>query len=196
MIEFFERIDTQVFLFLNAINNPFWDNVMWMISDTLVWLPLYLLCLFFVFKRFRWKGLITFVALILLILIADQGSVHLFKNIFQRLRPCHQPEIADLVHTVNGKCGGKFGFVSSHAANTFAFAMFMSLFFKSMAFTPGIFIWAAMVSYSRIYLGVHYPFDIIGGAFWGMITGYIMFEVHQWVQLRYFQKKSPVKGSG
>ncbi len=191
MIEFLNRIDTQLFLFLNGLNNPFWDNIMWHVSITISWIPLYAVILFYIFRQLKWRGFITFFILILLVLIADQGSVHLFKNVFHRLRPCHQAEISGLVHLVNGKCGGQYGFVSSHAANTFAFAMFVSLFFKRRFFSIVIFIWAGFVSYSRIYLGVHFPLDIIIGAMFGIVLGYTIFRFHQFVFSMYTKRKKP-----
>jgi undecaprenyl-diphosphatase len=192
MIESINHIDTQLFLFLNGKNSPFWDIVMWYVSGTLFWLPLYLIIFFFIFKRLKWQGLITIFFLLLLILVSDQGSVHIFKNVFQRLRPCHQPEIANLVHLVSGKCGGQYGFISSHAANTFAFAMFISLFFKNLKFSIFIFIWAAFVSYSRIYLGVHYPFDVLVGALYGMFAAYLIFLSHQYILEKYSKRKKPI----
>jgi len=152
---------------------------MWWTSATITWVPLYLVVLYFVFKQLKWKGLLTLLFLILVVVIADQGSVHLFKNVFQRLRPCHNLQIADFVHTINGKCGGKFGFVSSHATNTFAFATFSSFFFKLQKYSYFIFFWAAFVSYSRIYLGVHFPGDILGGAILGYAIGLSLFKLYQ-----------------
>ena len=192
MLEFLNYIDTELFLFLNGMHSPFWDNIMWQISRTYIWLPLYALMLFFIFKRMQSKGFVTFFILIILVLVADQGSVHLFKNVFQRLRPCHEAHLADLVHIVNGKCGGQYGFVSSHAANTFAFASFIFLFFKNTHFRFFLFAWAALVSYSRIYLGVHYPFDVLGGAVWGFISAYLIFQLHQMILNKLESTKKPV----
>jgi undecaprenyl-diphosphatase len=191
MFEFFKQLDTHLFLYLNGFNSPFWDKLMWQISGTIIWVPVYAIILFFIYKKLRWNGFISFFILLLIILVADQGSVHLFKNVFQRLRPCHQPEISNLVHLVNGKCGGQYGFVSSHAANTFAFAMFVYHFFNNTFVSIFIFTWAFIVSYSRIYLGVHYPFDIICGALYGMLVGYAFFLFHQFVIQKYTIRKKP-----
>ena len=109
-----------------------------------------------------------------MIVVSDQLSVHAFKNVFQRLRPCHEPELEGLVHLVKNKCGGDFGFVSSHAVNHFAMAIFFSVIFykKIKYFIPLIMLWAAFISYSRIYLGVHYPGDVICGGLTGAAIGF------------------------
>ncbi|MHC1702910.1 MAG: phosphatase PAP2 family protein [Tenuifilaceae bacterium] len=170
MIETLLNLDTQLFLFLNGLNSPFWDPVMVFASGKLTWLPFYLLLIFFIARKHGWKTLWWLVAIALVIVAADQISVGLFKNVFQRLRPCHTPDLNGLVHLV-GKCGGKFGFVSSHAANTFGVAVFLSLLFKNKWATLGLIFWAAFVSYSRIYLGVHFPGDILCGALLGAGIG-------------------------
>jgi len=190
MIDFLIEIDKKWLLFLNGFNSPFWDTIMWYISGTKTWIPLYAVILFFVFKQLKWRGFIALFFFILLIVLSDQISVRLFKNVFERLRPCHDPVIGHLVHLVNNKCGGQFGFVSSHAANTFALAMFSSLFFRNKAVTISIFVWAAIVSYSRIYLGVHYPFDVMGGAILGVVIGIITFRLYLLSQ-KYIKKKEP-----
>ena len=98
-----------------------------------------------------------------------------FKNNFERLRPCHEASLADIIHTVRDKCGGHYGFISSHASNSFALAVFLSGFIRRRYryFPLFILIWASVVSYSRIYLGVHYPFDVIVGAIFGSLLGYL-----------------------
>jgi undecaprenyl-diphosphatase len=125
---------------------------------------------------------LLFIALV--VTLADQISVHAFKEVFQRLRPCHNPELQDIVHLVNNKCGGQYGFVSSHAANTFAVAFFLKKLFAQKQFSIFIIFWAAIVSYSRIYLGVHFPLDVIGGAVLGTLIGIMVFYLY-----RYTSKK-------
>ena len=178
MLETLLKLDTELFLYLNSINSAFWDTIMWNISATKTWIPLYIIVLFFVFKQQKWKGFITFLFMVLVVVVADQSSVQLFKNTFQRLRPCHNEAILNLVHIVNNKCGGLYGFVSSHATNTFAFAVFTSLFFNKKWISYSLIFWAIIVSYSRIYLGVHYPLDVLGGAVLGLIIGILIFKLY------------------
>lgn len=182
MLEFLNNLDTQLFLFFNSFNSPVWDKIMWWISGSKSWIPMYLIIIAYIIYKFRWKAVITLVFIALVVTLADQISVKAFKEVFQRLRPSHNPALEDLIHLVKNKKGGKFGFVSSHAANTFAVAFFLSLLFKYRYFSIFIFIWAAVVSYSRIYLGVHYPFDILGGAILGSIIGWSVYLLHQFSQ--------------
>jgi undecaprenyl-diphosphatase len=137
-------------------------------------------------------------ALILLALcvaLTDQIASHLIKNWVQRLRPSHEPSLSGLVHLVNGYRGGKFGFVSSHAANSFGIALF--LFFLLRKSLPQIgyilFPWAIAVSYSRIYLGVHYPADILGGALIGLLTGWGLYSLFHWVEQKNWSSDKALK---
>lgn len=188
MFELLNQLDTRLFLFLNSYHNPFFDDVMHLISATYTWLPLYALLIFFIIKKQRWLGLSAILFLILLVVAADQGSVLLFKNTVQRLRPCHNPNIVSLVHLVNNECGGQYGFISSHAANTFGLAIFTILFFKNKVFTSIILIWATIVSYSRIYLGVHYPLDVFAGVLYGVFIGFVSFKSYLVFNLRILKK--------
>jgi len=171
ILTFLNNIDTQLFLFLNKIHSPFFDVVFEWISGRYSWIPLYALLVVFLLIKFKQRLLLITPFIVLLIVMSDQTSVHLFKNVFMRLRPCHNPDISNLVHIVNDHCGGQYGFVSSHATNTFALAFFVgSILKKHMSWLlPSLLVWAAIVSYSRIYLGVHYPADVLCGALLGII---------------------------
>src|SRR5690606_11739457 len=150
------------------------------VSEMLSWLPLYAFLLFVPQRRWGWQGLaIAVPALALTVLLSDKGSVLLFKENFQRLRACHVPELQQYVHLIDGHCGGRYGFVSSHASNHFAIAVFMSgiLGGRPKWAAPLLLLWAAWVSYSRIYLGVHYPGDVIVGALYGALVGWIFFVI-------------------
>ena len=167
-------LDHQLFLFLNGLHVGWLDPVMTFISSEMGWIPFYAVLLFFVFYKYHWKGLWVLLGVIVVITLSDQISASVFKPIFHRLRPCYDPLIEDLVHLPNGKPGGHYGFISSHAANTFALASFIYMTMKKHYSKIGwlMFIWAAVVSYSRIYMGVHFPGDIICGAAVGMILGF------------------------
>lgn len=174
MIDFLIELDKKAFLFLNSLHNPFFDKIMWHISGKIEWVPLYLIILYYMIKTYRLKSIYFIVIIVLLITLTDQLSVILFKNTIKRLRPCHEPSIMNLVHVVNNHCGGMYGFISNHASNSFALAMYISSLFNKKIFKVLIFIWAIIVAYSRIYLGVHYPGDVIGGAIFGMLLAYLL----------------------
>lgn len=173
-------LDKSLFLLINGAHAPWADNLMGWLSNMLLWLPLYLFFLWLIQRRHAWKGLAWAVPVIaLMIFCSDSGSVMFFKNTVQRLRPCHDPDLAGMVHLVNNYCGGQFGFVSSHAANHFAIAAFMIAVLwrdpRWSAFAlPG---WAGTIAYSRVYLGVHFPGDVIVGGLYGSLIGWIFFLI-------------------
>jgi len=175
------QLDTQIFLAINGWYNEVWDGIMWWISGKTTWWPFYLLLLSYLGWKRRWQLLPMVLFIVLVITLADQTSVHLFKNVFERLRPCHEPELEGLVHLVNNKCGGQYGFISSHAANTFGVAVLTLLWIRKGWFTALMLIWASLVAYSRVYLGVHYPGDVLGGAIWGAGCGTLIYLIFRWV---------------
>jgi undecaprenyl-diphosphatase len=173
-----ERIDQQLFLFLNSIHSPFWDQVMYIISAKVTWIPLYFAILTALGFRYKRKLLVIILMAIIAITLSDQLSV-LIKNGFQRPRPCHEPSLDGLVHIVKGQCGGLYGFISSHASNSFMVALLSLLLIKRRWFSYSMIIWAAVVSYSRIYLGVHYPGDVICGAIFGGVVGWGIYLLYK-----------------
>lgn len=190
MIEVLNSLDTALFLFLNNFHAPWADPIMVITSGRLTWIPLYLITLIYIFYKYRLRGFLLFSFIVLSIAIADRTSVELFKNVFERLRPSHNDSISNLIHLVNGYRGGSYGFVSSHAANTFAFAAITSLLFKTKWYSWVIFSWATFVSYSRIYLGVHYPGDILGGALLGVLSGFASYYLYGVVVQKWFNTPS------
>ena len=187
MLEFLLNLDSEVFIFLNGLHNSFFDTVMYWVSDKYFWVPFYG---FLVYLLYRHYGLKKAAILTLLIIItfglANTLSVEAFKNVFQRPRPCDNPDFDGLIHLVNDHCGGKWGFVSSHASNVFGLAT-MVFFFLSKRIKYigiGIFLWAGLISYSRIYLGVHYPLDIIGGGILGVSIGLLVFGISKKLGLK------------
>jgi len=185
MLEKIDAIDTSLFLWLNGHHSPVWDNIMWFISGKLQWVPLYLILIGYLIYKYKASSIYIIIAIAIAVTMADQLSVKAFKEVFQRLRPSNNPEISNLVHVVNNYRGGLYGFVSNHAANTFALAGFLSFLFKNRIFTFSIFIWALIVSYSRIYLGVHYPCDVLCGAFLGLLCGWLVYITYVFIHKKY-----------
>ncbi|NQU53794.1 MAG: phosphatase PAP2 family protein [Bacteroidetes bacterium] len=183
------ELDKELFLFLNSFYNDFWDTIMLMVTRKETWLPLYLVIIFYVIKNYRSKSLMILFFMALTVLASDQISV-LIKETVQRLRPVHEPTIEHLVHNVFRK-GGLYGFVSSHAANMFAIFVFTSKIFKNKTYYFLLLFWAVIVSYSRIYIGVHYPLDVLGGAVLGWLLGVTMYKLLMFVENHFFIARSP-----
>jgi len=181
--------DRDLFLFFNGFHNDYWDTIMLMITRKETWLPFYLVIIYYFIKNYRKKTWLIMLLLIITIVASDQISV-LIKETVQRLRPVHEPDLETLAHNVLRK-GGLYGFVSSHAANTFAIFVFTSKIFKNRWYGFLLFVWAVVVSYSRIYSWVHYPLDIIGGAVIGWGTGYAFFRVLLFIEQHFFLTSQP-----
>ena len=182
------ELDHQLFLWLNNLGNVSWDWLWLLITDKWTAIPLYALLLFLIFKKFGWKpSLITVVFITLLITATDQlGNV--FKDGFERLRPCRQEGVMEYARFVAVRCGS-YGFFSAHAANSMGVAVFLGLLFRKVI--PKMILWlvgwALLVAYSRVYLGVHYPGDIIVGMLIGALLGFVFYKLHEWVQLQIFK---------
>ena len=189
------KLDTQIFLAINGWHSETWDGIMWWISGKTTWWPFYLLLLAFMAWKLKWQLVPILLFIILVITLADQTSVHLFKNVFLRLSPCHEPSLDGLVHLVNNKCGGQYGFISSHAANSFAVAFLVLLWIKKRWFTALMLSWALLVAYSRVYLGVHYPGDVLAGGIWGAGCGTVLFLLSRWILSKLPENWWIVRGS-
>lgn len=151
------------------------DQPMFYISTEWLWFPLYILFVYLMIKKMKTKAWLPIVAVIIAVILSDQVSTVIKKKV-QRYRPTHDLVLAGKVHTVNNYRGGNYGFVSSHASNTFCVALFVSLILKTSTLaTFLLFFWAILVSYSRIYLGVHFPLDITFGAILGMNIAFLTF---------------------
>lgn len=183
------EIDKDLFLYLNSLHNSFWDTIMLMVTRKETWIPFFAIILFYIIKNYKIKALPIVVFMALAILLSDQLSVLLKDNI-QRFRPVHEPVIGPLVHNVLRK-GSLYGFVSSHAANGFAVFAFTTSIFKNRNYWFLLLFWAILFSYSRIYSGVHYPLDILGGAVLGWIIGIGCFKLLTIIENRYFNERQP-----
>lgn len=179
-------IDSRLFLFLNGLHTDWMDAVMIRITNMWVWLPLYLFLIYLVVRQYGKRCWWVFLAVGLVVLCSDQLASHVCKPLFHRLRPCYNVDFQHLIYLPKGLAGGKYGFVSSHAANTFAVAAFLTSVLLN--YRPWIaimlYLWAFISSYSRIYIGFHYPGDIIAGAVLGALVGLIFWKIFQIVQQR------------
>lgn len=185
-METISNIDTDLFLFLNGLHTVWLDKAMIAITQMWVWAPLYLLLIYWTVKQYGKRCWWIFLTIGIVVLCSDQLSAHVCKPLFQRLRPCYNPNFQDLIHLPKGMAGGRYGFVSSHAANTFAVAAFLTAALHKNYKWIGIvlYIWAFISSYSRIYLGFHYPGDILCGALLGILIGLILWKVFQLIVVR------------
>ena len=180
------EIDSDLFLFLNGLHADGLDGVMIAITNMWVWLPLYLLLIYWTVRQYGKRCWWVFLAVVVVVLCSDQLASHVCKPLFQRLRPCYNIDFQDLIYLPNGKAGGKYGFVSSHAANTFSVATFLTAALtKYRPWTAIVlFLWAFLSSYSRIYIGFHYPGDIIAGAVLGVLVGMVVWKLFQVIIVR------------
>lgn len=182
------ELDRRLLVWLNSFHADWLDPVMYYTSQTLFWLPLYVFLLWLMIKDFKKEWWVPLIGIAVTILIADQITASIMKPYFARLRPSQEPALQGMIHLVkdhNGETymGGLYGFASSHAANTFATATFYTLLFRNRhRWIPLLFVWAAGMTYTRIYLGVHYPGDILVGGIVGVTGAFIGFVAFRWVK--------------
>jgi undecaprenyl-diphosphatase len=172
--------ERNIFLMLNGGHSPFGDQFFWLFSGKIVWIPLVavFIAVLFYNKNRRKESLLILLATVLVIAFCDQFASGLCKPFFHRFRPTHHPEFMNEVQTVFNYRGGRYGFISSHAANAFGFFTLTALIFRYKIYTFAIFLWAVINAYSRIYLGVHFISDIIAGILAGAFFGWLVYRIY------------------
>ncbi len=185
MIDSLIQWDKRLLLALNEDGGVFWDNFFWVMSGKLTWVPLYLFIIWLIHRRYGKMYTLWAVVFMAFGVIAADQIANIFKHGIQKFRPTHNEDIMALVHTVRGYRGGLYGTVSAHAATVFTVTTFSSGVIRSWVFTALMVLWALVVSYSRIYLGVHFPADILFGTIDGVGMGMIMLVFFRWCERRY-----------
>ena len=180
-------LDKELLLKWNGSDSLFWDGFMWITTNTLTWIPLAIALLYIIIKNNKIKeALLAIVMIALVVTIADQIASGFCKPFFARFRPTQDPDIMYQVDIVNGYRAGRYGFMSSHAANSFGLALFMALLIRSWSLTFILFTWATLHAYSRIYLGVHYPGDILFGTLVGLTSGGGIYLLYKYLMAKFF----------
>lgn len=189
-------MDKEIFLALNSYHNAWLDQLIMFLSTTTAWIPLYLFLLYLIVRNFRKETWLVLVAIAITIVLADQITSTIMKPFFARLRPSYEPGLEGMVNIVNHYRGGKYGFASSHAANTFGIATLMWFLLKG--YRPWIallFLWALLVGYTRVYLGVHYPGDILVGEFVGFLCGLAVYFLFRYLK-NFLDKRNALSSGG
>jgi undecaprenyl-diphosphatase len=185
MLERILDIERDAFLWLNGGHTPFWDSFMWLYSGKTVWIPAAALILFMLFYRKNPKeSLLILLFLALALTLCDQFASSVCKPLFTRLRPTQHPDFMNVVQTVYNYRGGKYGFISGHAANAFGFATFTLLLLRDRWYACAILLWAVIMCYSRIYLGVHFISDIVPGMIAGALFGFLCYRLYLLVRTK------------
>lgn len=189
MIEWLEHLDQQILIAINGLHSPALDDIMWYISSKFLWFPFYIFLFVLVYIKFSLRKAILFTLFgFAAVGLADFLATFVFKEMIARYRPSHNLEIGNLLHFYEFKPdeyykGGLYGFVSGHATNSFVIAMMFiqRLRFKYKWVTSTLLIWALLVCFSRMYLGVHYLSDIIGGAILGSLIAFIFYRIYSYI---------------
>ena len=184
MLQTLNKLDTDLFLWLNSHYTPWLDPLMIWVTERNTWIPFYILLVGWSIYRFRKQAIWLLLTIIAAVALGDQIASSIIKPLTHRLRPCHTPALQKLIHPVM-ECGGQYSFVSSHAATTFALATSLWLLLgKQYSWIKWTFLWAAIVSYSRIYVAAHYPLDVLAGAGVGIVSAMFCVLIYRKLQTR------------
>lgn len=189
MIEQLLEYDTKLFLFLNNLGLPTWDPIWLAITHEVTFVPLYAILLFLLYRKFGLKSLLIFVLIIALMITFTDQITNVFKRGFERPRPCGEAQLIDQMRFIAIRCG-KYGFFSGHASNSMAAAVFAGLmlrpYYKNLIFI--LLFWSALVAYSRIYVGVHYPLDSVCGLTFGAVSGFMFYKLAKYLLVSFIKK--------
>jgi membrane-associated phospholipid phosphatase len=190
MIEVLKSIDIEVLVTINRqCENTVLDFLCPIFREKLTWIPLYFLVLLFLIKIEKWHAIVWVIAALFAVSLSDQLGL-MIKNLVQRPRPCQAPLVVGLIHLKVASCSQHFSFISNHAANHFAQAILYSSIFKNRWVTTSFLIWAIVVSISQIYVGVHYPLDVMVGALIGIVIGFVSYYLGRAGIVFFMQNKS------
>lgn len=185
MVDQLLQLDRELLIYLNSFGNENWDGFWLFLTKQINWLPVFVLFGYLIFKNLGWRHMVMIlICMAFLIALTDQ-TTNFFKNGFERLRPCNEPALDNLIREVQTR--KSFSFISGHASNSMAAATFLFLILKPYVRYIGfIFLWPLIFAYSRIYLGLHYPGDILCGYIWGILMATLMWQIYKFARHKYF----------
>lgn len=185
MLEKIQELDTRLLVYLNGLGSENYDKLWLIITDQLYWTPFFLFLFFLIYKKIGGKQTLYVLLFIAILIAFTDQTTNLFKHTFERLRPCNNPDLKSVIRIVQVR--NSYSFFSGHAANTMAVSTFLFLIlrdrFKYLGF---LFLWPLIFAYSRIYLGLHYPGDILTGYFFGVLFGSLLYLVYRKLKPQYF----------
>ena len=187
MLEEIIKYDKELFLMLNNLGNSTFDGFWLFVTNKFSSIPVYFLLIFLSYQFIGLKKTGVLIVAAVLMIVVTNGLGDFFKYGVQRLRPCHDPDINEMLRLVKKSCGGKYGYFSAHAGNTMAVAIFFSVLLKKRFKFVGIALlfWATLIGYSRIYLGVHFPFDVLTGMIVGLIFGWLFAKLYIFLTVKF-----------